>query len=669
VPQSGQEAALPSAAATDDPTTDREEQRMRDRVHARLFGSAASDTTRIGRFIVLDKLGTGGLGIVYAAHDPQLDRRVALKILRTDGRAPDRSDRLLREAQVLAQLNHPNVVVVYEAGLAADELFIAMELVDGVTLNRWAVQRERSWAEIRDVVVDAGRGLAAAHTRGVVHRDFKPGNVLVAADGRAKVVDFGLASGLGPRTTADGFAGTPPYMAPELWSGGTVDARADQWALCVTMWELSYGARPFVGTDLATLRTAVLAGNLPARPIGSKVPRFVHDALLRGLKVDPAERHRDVDALLVALTRDRRSRRRAWLAAGGLAVTLAGTAWVATAIERARLEDEVRARIGELEHEARAAADARRWIYPPADGTAPTAYERVVALEQLAGGRSKAAHARADVLRDEFATELVALADALWDEPGGRGFAMDFYAAARLFDPANAHAVERSSLTPGQLADLQAKASEGGFSPQELVAAEPLVALATPDAATRRDRVAQLVRDRDAIGDHTRRQLEALVPVVATPPPTTIAAAPTSTDTPSSARDTAPSAAKSPRDRAAAESLTKQGYAALERDQLDEAAKLFHRALGENPGHAGALAGLSEVHFERGSYHRALEYATKAVDAAPKNGRYRKLLADVYVRVVRYPEAERAYESALERGYEPARPALERLRARVGKSE
>ncbi len=643
---------------------------MRDRVHARLFGSTEIDTTRIGRFVVLDKLGTGGLGVVYAAHDPQLDRRVALKVLRTVGGLREGSDRLLREAQVMAKLDHPNIVTVYEAGMAADELFIAMELVDGVTLNRWVVQRERGWAEIRDVVVDAGRGLAAAHARGVVHRDFKPGNVLVDAHGRAKVVDFGLASGLGPRTEAARFAGTPPYMAPELWTGGDVDARADQWALCVTLWELCYGARPFAGTDFATLRAAVLAGNPTARPLGSRVPRFVHDALLRGLKLDPAERHGDIDALLVALTRDRRSRRRAWLAAGGLAAALAGSAWIATAIERARLEDEVRVRIDELELEARAAADARRWIYPPSDGAGATAYERVVALEQLAGGRSKVANARADALRGEFATELVALGDALWDEPGARGFAMDFYAAARLFDPTSARAVERSALTPGQLADLQAKASERGFSPQELVAAEPLVALATLDATARRDRVAQLLRTRGAMGDHTRRQLETLAPAEP-PPPVAIApeVTPPAPDSPPPDRAGAPATAKAPRDRAAAEPLTKQGYDALERDQLDEAAKLFHRALGENPGHAAALAGLSEVHFERGSYHRALEYAKKAVDAAPKNGRYRKLLADVYVRVVRYPEAERAYESALERGYEPARVALERLRARVGKSE
>jgi tetratricopeptide (TPR) repeat protein len=251
---------------------------------------------------------------------------------------------------------------------------------------------------------------------------------------------------------------------------------------------------------------------------------------------------------------------------------------------------------------------------------------------------------------------------------------MDFYAAARLFDPTLERAIERSALTPGQLADLQAKASEAAFSPQEVEAARPLAALATKDATKRKDRVAALLRSDAAIPSHTRRQLEAFAPNE--PAPAVAAAKPDGEDAPPRAVPSEPtSAAGAPptpapaRDRALAEPLSKKGYAALEADQLADAERLFHQALREHPSHAGALAGLSEVHFEQGSYHRALVYATKAVDAAPQKGRYHKLLADVYVKVLRYPEAERAYESAVERGYEPARAALERLRARTGKSE
>ncbi len=154
----------------------------------------------VGRYVVLDRIGAGGMGVVYAAYDPELDRRVALKLLRPDRFGGDAGRlRLLREAQALARLTHPNVVAVYDVGTFGDRVFVAMELVEGETLRQWLRAEPRSprpWREVLERFLPAGRGLAAAHAAGLVHRDFKPENVLLGRDGRARVVDFGLAKAL-----------------------------------------------------------------------------------------------------------------------------------------------------------------------------------------------------------------------------------------------------------------------------------------------------------------------------------------------------------------------------------------------------------------------------------------------------------------------------------------
>src|SRR4051794_27278126 len=150
--------------------------------------------TAIGRFVVLGLLGKGGMGEVYAAHDPELDRKVAIKLLRPgmQSESPEGRMRLLREAQAIARVSHPNVVVVYDVGTFGNRVFIAMELVEGNTLRYWMHARTRSWPEVLEVFAAAGRGLAAAHERGLVHRDFKPDNVMIGADGQVRVMDFGL---------------------------------------------------------------------------------------------------------------------------------------------------------------------------------------------------------------------------------------------------------------------------------------------------------------------------------------------------------------------------------------------------------------------------------------------------------------------------------------------
>ena len=274
-------------------------------------GSSAPELA-VGRYRLLQLVGRGGMGEVYAAHDPELDRRVAIKILRADARADNNIEaaRLAREAQAVAKLSHPNVVAIYDVGSSAGRMFLAMELVEGETLAAWLAHHTRTTSEILAMFLMAGRGLAAAHRAGIVHRDFKPQNVMVARDGSARVMDFGLAAaGAGPgqtpqvRLTKDGaILGTPLYMSPEQMVGQTVDPRADQFSFCVALWEALHGARPFEGSTVLELRGDVLAGRPRPGPLRSRVPRRIQAALLRGLSVDRVRRFPDMNALLDELT-------------------------------------------------------------------------------------------------------------------------------------------------------------------------------------------------------------------------------------------------------------------------------------------------------------------------------------------------------------------------------
>ncbi len=263
---------------------------------------------RLGRFVVLRMLGMGGMGVVYSAYDELLARRVALKLVRTDRQGGDAQGRILREAQALARLSHPNVVPVYEVSASAGRVFIAMEYVEGCTLRAWTDARRRpgqsdpqhsaARREILDMYVQAGRGLAAAHAGGLVHRDFKPDNVLVGDDGRARVVDFGLVTHLAdpaPGATR-AIVGTPAYMPPEQLVGDTSDARADQYSFCVALHEALTGALPVLCEESAA----------PSRspPSPDALPRWLLAVLRRGMAVLPEDRFRSMNDLLEALLRD-----------------------------------------------------------------------------------------------------------------------------------------------------------------------------------------------------------------------------------------------------------------------------------------------------------------------------------------------------------------------------
>ncbi len=296
---------------------------------------------KVGRYVVLHKVGAGGMGVVYAAYDPELDRKVAIKLLlEARGSSPkeqyEQRTRLMREAQAMAKLSHPNVITVHDVGEFRQQVFVAMEFIEGTTLTRWRKEKKRAWPEVLQVFRAAGRGLAAAHKAGLVHRDFKPDNVLLALQGdtvaRVIVTDFGLARPAAGRTDAfasvgvmestpvlsaqltqtGALVGTPAYMAPEQLAGERSDSLADQFSFCVALYEALYGQRPFAGKVLSELMTNVTSGSVRAIPRSASVPRWIRRAVLKGLATEPEERHPSMEALLAALARDPRRLWRRW---------------------------------------------------------------------------------------------------------------------------------------------------------------------------------------------------------------------------------------------------------------------------------------------------------------------------------------------------------------------
>jgi hypothetical protein len=297
---------------------------------------------RVGRFVVEARLGEGGMGVVLAARDPDLDRRVAIKLLRAGADSPGYRARLVREAQALARLHHPNVVSVYEIGGDEHRIFVAMELVDGQTLTRWLASARRSWREVVEMFLAVGAGVAAVHRAGLVHRDLKPDNVLVDRTGRARVADFGLARlasddgdaagasspGLAAKLTQTGAVmGTPGYMAPEQQWGSDVDARADQYSFCVAMRAaLAIDKTPALASTVDERSPATTRDERrpkPAHHDWSGVPRRVREVVARGLAYDASERFASMDDLLVAL-RDAAASRRTRVIAVAASTVFAG---------------------------------------------------------------------------------------------------------------------------------------------------------------------------------------------------------------------------------------------------------------------------------------------------------------------------------------------------------
>ncbi len=346
------------------PLLDDENHHAKNLVKARLFGPK-TEAAKIGRFTILDRLGEGGMGVVFIAYDDQLDRRIAVKVLR--GEAFRHNDvhraRLLREAQAMARLSHPNIVTVHEVGALTEEMFIAMELVRGHSLDVWLKKNVPPWRVVLEAFIKAGRGLTAAHRAGIVHRDFKPQNVLVGDDGVVKVLDFGLAcasdhggtgelrataeidSGNRPRspletslTCTGAVMGTLAYMAPEQHEGQQATAQSDQFSFCVSLFEALYGLHPFDCGSLGALIDGVTTGRVLEPPTATKVPTWLRRAVVRGLAVDPRNRHPSMTALLAELGKDPAVIRRRWATTAGVATFVAAVSFGAGSMHLAATE-------------------------------------------------------------------------------------------------------------------------------------------------------------------------------------------------------------------------------------------------------------------------------------------------------------------------------------------
>jgi hypothetical protein len=304
----------------------------------------------VGRYLIVERLGTGAMGVVYSAYDPELDRKIALKLLRPDAAGEGdgrRQARLVREAKAIAKLSHPNVVGIFDVGVHDRRVFLAMEHLPGGTLGDWLAAERRGWRAVVTMFIEVGRGLAAAHGEGLVHRDFKPDNVLLDKAGVPKIVDFGLvrvaageadvadpalAQTLPPAAAGEGTAltrtgaltGTPAYMAPEQFLGRAVDARSDQFAFAVALYEALYRQRPFAGETLVALAESVTTGSLRELPRDSDVPAWVRAVVYRGLRTGPEQRFGTVEELVAALRIDPRARTRRNVGLAATAVGLLG---------------------------------------------------------------------------------------------------------------------------------------------------------------------------------------------------------------------------------------------------------------------------------------------------------------------------------------------------------
>lgn len=435
----------------------------REAVH--LTGSSIQRGEALDRYVILDRLGAGGMGEVFSAWDPVLDRKVAVKVLRPDFEGSELGEelkeRLLHEAQALAKLSHPNVVTVHDVGLAGDRVYLAMEFAEGRTLKQWLEQKPRpSWQATLEVFLAAGEGLAAAHAQGITHRDFKPDNVVVGSDGRVRVMDFGLAHGQAKTKATDephrrsitgpgAMLGTPAYMSPEALHGQATDFRSDEFGFCVALYEAFYGFRPFEGATPGALAVEIEQNRVRAPPRDVRVPKRIHQLVLKGLRANPAERFQTMRALLIQLGRRRSAREQnlAVASVAALAVLAAGLTVLATYRAKTRCA-EVDTRLAAV-WDPSVKRSVKRSFEATQKPWAAAAWRDVEArLDEYAAQwltmRRAACEGSLERNDEQLGQEILCLSRRL----------SDLEAATQLFTNADAEVVERAVATAGALQPL-----------------------------------------------------------------------------------------------------------------------------------------------------------------------------------------------------------------------
>ncbi len=692
------------------------------------------------RYRIVRWLGEGGMGVVYEAEHLDIERRAAFKILRFDLSHEPRMAQVFRdEARAASKLDSPHIVDIYDFGELPDgRLYFCMELLEGHDLVPSSEDDTMEPAELVAVMRQVCKGLAVAHRAGVVHRDIKPENIiLVERDGRGgfvKIVDFGISAMLAAGQSADGgIAGTPHYMAPEQITGAPFDGRLDIYAVGVTAYELLVGRPPFDSDDLETLLRKHLT-EPPPRPSevrpDREIPKALEDVIMRCLAKSPDERYRDMADLEAALCeaqiaagihtswddlplpelddpqrRERllrempsplaafepRRRRWFWPAVAGLSLLLAAGlgAYVATRGPT----DEERAQVEQLAERARQAAALADWVLPTSSPDAPTALRTVMELERVEGAAEDVADEEAKTLRKQFARTLFQNGERLWEIPGARGLARDYYVWGLLFDDSDDEAYERAGISPGQLADLRERFARGEYTKAELALSKIAAAAVEEDAERKAALEADIAEmaDEPIFGTTTRALLadaakaarirvpkKAEREASAASPPEGAVEPEAGTGGADEGAETEPARkrltkrdvdallGKGKRDPKRAAALAKEGIAALRAGRRKEAEKLFHQAIAFDRRNGTALMGLSDVYFDLGQTTKAIQFAERAVKASPRNETFRLKLGDAYYKALRYRDALEQYEKAKALGSSRASARIAKVRAKLG---
>ena len=721
---SGREGSAPIAPSGREGSLPKVQDSSPEMLRRELLRLSPGQTIRGTNWRITRWLGEGNMGVVYEARHVEIDRRAAIKVVVASlADDPTAVEDFRREASASAKIGSPNIVDVFDFAVLEDgRLMMAMEFVDGRSLHDIQVAEGRLAPDrLIGLFRQVCKGLDAAHKAGLVHRDMKPENIMVAdIAGRrdtVKLVDFGIATILGERSSRN--AGTPYYMPPEGLMHGTIDGRYDIYSVGCVMYEMLTGKPPYVSRDLDKVLEMHLSKPVPELVTDdTTVPAKLIEVIRKCLAKKPEDRYASMAELEAALCEaqiegklrttwddltlpdidpERRAKllermparvikkgMSAWwvpiLLVVGVAVG-AIVAWpmlakdeqapviVAEASEVELLVDRV--------HEAAAQA---YYVYPPVEQPqADTAYKLLSQLEALAHDEALTAGQN---LRDELAAALVRLGDEIWDKDGGEPFALDFYVQALMFDPAIEPARTRAAMSPGELLALRRKAGTGDFTESELIAVEPLQALAAPDEQEKQVKLEKIkTRRRGKRRASATAQLDELIAAEAkdagTPVVAAAAEAAPAGETEGAVADPGETggepealgqaaATDDGKSKGSADALVAEADAARKAARLEEAERLYHKALRVEQHRVDALSGLGRVYFEQANYAKSVKYYEMAVRRSSKNAELRLALGDAYLKTLAYDEALEQYEKAKALGSSKAAGRISRVEQKTG---